>query len=50
MKYKEYFGSVHYSDDDRVFQGKVENDCTRIPAACCGVSEHSNRYTHTSSF
>ncbi len=24
MKYKEYFGSVHYSDDDRVFYGKIE--------------------------
>jgi len=24
MKYKDYFGSVHYNDDDRVFHGKVE--------------------------
>src|SRR5512135_1481378 len=24
MKYKEYFGSVHYSDEDRVFYGKIE--------------------------
>ena len=24
MKYKEYFGSVHYSDEDRVFFGKIE--------------------------
>lgn len=24
MKYKDYFGSVHYSDDDLVFHGKVE--------------------------
>jgi predicted HicB family RNase H-like nuclease len=24
MKYKDYFGSVHYDDDDRVFHGKVE--------------------------
>lgn len=24
MSYKSYFGSVHYSDDDRVFHGKLE--------------------------
>ncbi len=24
MKYKEYYGSVHYSDEDRVFYGKIE--------------------------
>jgi len=24
MHYKEYFGSVHYSDEDRVFYGRVE--------------------------
>jgi len=24
MKYKEYYGSVHYSDEDRVFFGKIE--------------------------
>lgn len=24
MKYKDYFGSVHYNDDGRVFHGKVE--------------------------
>jgi predicted HicB family RNase H-like nuclease len=24
MSYKDYFGSVHYNDDDRVFYGKVE--------------------------
>jgi predicted HicB family RNase H-like nuclease len=24
MKYKDYFGSVHYDDDERVFHGKVE--------------------------
>ncbi len=24
MKYKNYYGSVHYSDDDQVFHGKVE--------------------------
>jgi predicted HicB family RNase H-like nuclease len=24
MKYKDYFGSVHYSDDDKVFYGKLE--------------------------
>jgi predicted HicB family RNase H-like nuclease len=24
MQYKEYYGSVHYSDEDRVFYGKVE--------------------------
>jgi predicted HicB family RNase H-like nuclease len=24
MKYKEYFGSVHYSDEDLVFYGKIE--------------------------
>lgn len=24
MKYKDYFGSVHCSDDDLVFHGKVE--------------------------
>jgi predicted HicB family RNase H-like nuclease len=24
MHYKNYYGSVHYSDDDRVFYGKVE--------------------------
>ena len=24
MKYKDYFGSVHYNDDDRVFHGRVE--------------------------
>ncbi|MDD2337466.1 MAG: type II toxin-antitoxin system HicB family antitoxin [Geobacteraceae bacterium] len=24
MKYKKYFGSVHYSDEDRVFYGKIE--------------------------
>jgi predicted HicB family RNase H-like nuclease len=24
MKYRDYFGSVHYSDEDRVFFGKIE--------------------------
>ena len=24
MKYKEYYGSVHYNDEDEVFYGKVE--------------------------
>jgi predicted HicB family RNase H-like nuclease len=24
MRYKEYLGSVHYSDDDQVFYGKLE--------------------------
>lgn len=24
MKYKDYFGSVHYSDKDRIFHGKIE--------------------------
>lgn len=24
MSYKSYFGSVHYSDDDQVFHGKLE--------------------------
>jgi predicted HicB family RNase H-like nuclease len=24
MKYRDYFGSVHYNDDDRIFHGKVE--------------------------
>jgi predicted HicB family RNase H-like nuclease len=24
MKYKSYYGSVHYNDDDKVFYGKVE--------------------------
>ncbi|HUN54633.1 MAG TPA: type II toxin-antitoxin system HicB family antitoxin [Smithella sp.] len=24
MKYKDYFGSVHYNDDDKVFYGKLE--------------------------
>jgi len=24
MTYKEYYGSVHYSDEDRVFYGKIE--------------------------
>ena len=24
MKYKGYFGSVHYSDEDRVFYGRLE--------------------------
>ena len=24
MKYKNYYGSVHYSDEDRVFYGKLE--------------------------
>ncbi|MEW6186622.1 MAG: type II toxin-antitoxin system HicB family antitoxin [Thermodesulfobacteriota bacterium] len=24
MSYKGYFGSVHYSDDDQVFHGKIE--------------------------
>lgn len=24
MTYKGYYGSVHYSDDDRIFHGKVE--------------------------
>jgi len=24
MEYKGYYGSVHYSDDDKVFYGKVE--------------------------
>lgn len=24
MKYKGYYGSVHYSDDDEVFHGKIE--------------------------
>lgn len=25
MQYKDYFGSIHYSDDDRIFYGKVES-------------------------
>ena len=24
MRYKNYYGSVHYSDDDKIFYGKVE--------------------------
>ena len=24
MKYKNYYGSVHYSDEDKLFYGKVE--------------------------
>jgi len=24
MSYKEYYGSVHYSDEDRIFHGKIE--------------------------
>lgn len=24
MRYKDYYGSVHYSDDDRIFYGKIE--------------------------
>jgi predicted HicB family RNase H-like nuclease len=24
MSYKRYYGSVHYSDEDRVFHGKIE--------------------------
>ena len=24
MSYKGYFGSVHYSDEDQVFHGKIE--------------------------
>jgi predicted HicB family RNase H-like nuclease len=24
MEYKGYYGSVHYSDDDQVFHGKIE--------------------------
>ncbi len=24
MRYKGYYGSVHYSDEDRVFHGKIE--------------------------
>lgn len=24
MSYKGYYGSVHYSDEDRVFHGKIE--------------------------
>lgn len=24
MSYKSYYGSVHYSDEDRVFHGKIE--------------------------
>jgi predicted HicB family RNase H-like nuclease len=24
MKYKDYFGSVHYNDEDGVFHGKIE--------------------------
>jgi predicted HicB family RNase H-like nuclease len=24
MQYKEYFGSIHYSDEDQIFYGKVE--------------------------
>jgi len=24
MKYKEYYGTVHYNDDDEVFYGKIE--------------------------
>lgn len=24
MRYKDYYGSVHYSDEDRVFYGRVE--------------------------
>jgi predicted HicB family RNase H-like nuclease len=25
MQYKDYFGSIHYSDDDQIFYGKVES-------------------------
>ncbi|MFM8008555.1 MAG: type II toxin-antitoxin system HicB family antitoxin, partial [Dolichospermum sp.] len=24
MQYKDYFGSIHYSDDDKTFYGQVE--------------------------
>ncbi len=24
MSYKGYYGSVHYSDEDRIFHGKIE--------------------------
>ena len=24
MQYKDYFGSIHYSDDDKIFYGQVE--------------------------
>ena len=24
MKYKDYYGSVHYSDEDQIFHGKME--------------------------
>jgi len=24
MSYKDYYGSVHYSDEDRIFHGKIE--------------------------
>jgi len=24
MAYKRYFGSVHYSDEDQIFHGKIE--------------------------
>ncbi|WP_231599061.1 type II toxin-antitoxin system HicB family antitoxin [Crocosphaera watsonii] len=24
MQYKDYFGSIHYSDEDKIFYGKVE--------------------------
>ena len=24
MAYKEYYGSVHYDDEDQVFHGKIE--------------------------
>jgi hypothetical protein len=24
MRYKNYYGSVHYSDEDKVFYGRVE--------------------------
>ncbi|MBW2004452.1 MAG: type II toxin-antitoxin system HicB family antitoxin [Deltaproteobacteria bacterium] len=30
MCYKGYYGSVHYSDEDRVFHGKIEFICSLV--------------------
>ena len=43
MKYKDYFGSVHYNDNDRVFHGRVEyiRRIDQLRRQRCGVVEES---------
>jgi predicted HicB family RNase H-like nuclease len=52
MEYKGYYGSVHYSDDDQVFHGKIEfirslvsyegTDVKGLRTAFKGSNAHTN--------